>query len=81
MSSSERPRTSWPKFFICTEVRPTCSRLQVLARYLLLGSVNTRVELQPDKFQEYYNAVNQRIAQLLVISQESNDKIRGIVAI
>ena len=38
-------------------------------------------ELPPDKFQENYAAINQRIAQLVVMSQEPNDKIGGIIAV
>ena len=47
----------------------------------LWRSTNNILELQPDKFQEYYTTVNQRIAGLVVISTESNDKIGGIIAI
>ena len=42
---------------------------------------NDHLDLQPDKFQEYYTTVNQRIAGLVVISAEPSDKIGGIIAI
>ncbi|PGH13669.1 Atypical/PIKK/FRAP protein kinase [Helicocarpus griseus UAMH5409] len=38
-------------------------------------------ELPPDKFIEYYNAVSQRIAQLVVTGSDANEKIGGLLAL
>ncbi|KAI9797251.1 MAG: phosphatidylinositol kinase- protein kinase tor1 [Piccolia ochrophora] len=38
-------------------------------------------ELPADKFQEYYNGVNGRIAQLIVHSNDSSERIGGILAL
>lgn len=38
-------------------------------------------ELLPEKFQEYYTNINYRVAQLVVTSSESCEKIGGILAI
>lgn len=38
-------------------------------------------ELPPDSFQEFYTGVNQRIAQFIVASTDSNEKIGGILAV
>lgn len=38
-------------------------------------------ELHQDKFLEYYNNVNQRIAQLVVTGSDANEKIGGILAL
>ncbi|EEH19714.1 hypothetical protein PABG_01973 [Paracoccidioides brasiliensis Pb03] len=38
-------------------------------------------ELPPDKFIEYYNAVSQRIAQLVVTGNDVNEKIGGLLAL
>lgn len=38
-------------------------------------------ELPADKFQEFYNLVNHRIAQLVVSSNDTNEKIGGILAL
>ncbi|OJD16085.1 hypothetical protein AJ78_03718 [Emergomyces pasteurianus Ep9510] len=38
-------------------------------------------ELPPDKFIEYYNAVSQRIAQLVVTGNDANEKIGGLLAL
>ncbi|KAI9820202.1 MAG: phosphatidylinositol kinase- protein kinase tor1 [Pycnora praestabilis] len=38
-------------------------------------------ELLPEKFQEYYNSVNHRIAQLVVHSNDTNERIGGILAL
>ncbi|KKZ57818.1 FKBP12-rapamycin complex-associated protein [[Emmonsia] crescens] len=38
-------------------------------------------ELPPDKFVEYYNAVSQRIAQLVVTGNDANEKIGGLLAL
>ena len=47
----------------------------------MLRDTDSTSELQPEKFGEFYTAVNQRIAQLVVISPEANDKIGGIIAV
>lgn len=39
------------------------------------------IELPPDKFIEYYNAVSQRIAQLVVTGNDANEKIGGLLAL
>lgn len=39
------------------------------------------LELPADKFQEYYNLVNHRIAQLVGSSNDTNEKIGGILAL
>ncbi|KAI9778323.1 MAG: phosphatidylinositol kinase- protein kinase tor1 [Candelina submexicana] len=38
-------------------------------------------ELPPDKFQEYYQGINGRIAQLIVHSNDTNERIGGILAL
>ena len=38
-------------------------------------------ELPVDKFQDYYNVIHHRLAQLIVNSQDPNDKIGGILAV
>ena len=47
----------------------------------LFPHANSPVELPPDKFQEFYNTVNQQIAQLVVASSDSCEKIGGVLAI
>jgi FKBP12-rapamycin complex-associated protein len=38
-------------------------------------------DLPPDKFHDYYSHINSRIAQLVVTSVDTNDKIGGLLAI
>ncbi|PGH33947.1 FKBP12-rapamycin complex-associated protein [[Emmonsia] crescens] len=52
------------------------------ASYELRDSVTAvSRELPPDKFVEYYNAVSQRIAQLVVTGNDANEKIGGLLAL
>ena len=45
------------------------------------ASTDQVLELPPDNFQEFYTGVNQRIAQFIVASTDSNEKIGGILAV
>lgn len=47
----------------------------------ILHTANNLLELPPDKFQDYYNNVNQRIAHFIVTSNEVSEKIGGILAV
>lgn len=46
-----------------------------------MSDTNRHTDLPADKFHDYYSVINQRVAQLVVTSVDTNDKIGGILAI
>jgi FKBP12-rapamycin complex-associated protein len=59
----------------------TASRGKPSALVSLERNSPCMLELPADKFQEVYNLVNHRIAQLVVSSNDTNEKIGGILAL
>ncbi|KZF22892.1 phosphatidylinositol 3-kinase tor2 [Xylona heveae TC161] len=67
---------------IFQELKSKNDEVRQKAAYELLDQLSTASrELTPEKFQEYYNLVNGRVAQLVVHSNDTNERIGGILAL
>ncbi|KAJ9193158.1 hypothetical protein DTO166G4_6595 [Paecilomyces variotii] len=65
-----------------SELKSKNEEVRVRASYELYDNViAVSREWPPEKFLEYYNAVSQRIAQLVVTGGDANEKIGGILAL
>ncbi|PGH21404.1 hypothetical protein AJ80_03321 [Polytolypa hystricis UAMH7299] len=64
------------------ELKSKHEETRVRASYELYENVIAVArELPPDKFLEFYNAISQRIAQLVVTGSDTNEKIGGLLAL
>ncbi|KZZ93990.1 TorA protein [Ascosphaera apis ARSEF 7405] len=67
---------------IFVDLKSKNDETRVRASYELYDNVATvSRELPQEKFLEYYNAVTQRIAQLVVVGSDANEKIGGLLAL
>lgn len=65
-----------------TELKSKNEEVRVRASFELYDNVLTvSRDWAPEKFLEFYNAVSQRIAQLVVTGSDANEKIGGLLAL